>query len=102
MSFRQSADPGLRGADGLGGQRRAARWCCAGFDPDRIRLTLGLLITAGLVWVSVTEFKTLGGVSPMDPFIYVAVAASAHRLARRFVRPARRATRVDPMIAARQ
>jgi predicted permease len=66
-------------------------------------LTLGLLITAALVWVSGDGIQNvLFGVSPKDPLIYVAVAAlvAAVSLAASFV-PARRATRVDPMIALR-
>ena len=66
-------------------------------------LTLGLLITLALVWATGDGIQNvLFGVSPKDPLIYAAVAAlvAAVSLAASFV-PARRATRVDPMIALR-
>jgi putative ABC transport system permease protein len=64
---------------------------------------LGLLITLALVGAAGDGIQgVLFGVSPRDPLIYAAVVAmvATVSLAASFV-PARRATRVDPMIALR-
>ncbi|MBI1950408.1 MAG: ABC transporter permease [Acidobacteria bacterium] len=66
-------------------------------------VALGLLITLGLAAVAGDGIQSvLFGVSPRDPLIYGAVVAlvAIVSLAASFV-PARRATRVDPMIALR-
>jgi ABC-type antimicrobial peptide transport system permease subunit len=66
-------------------------------------VALGLAITLALVGVAGDGIQgVLFGVSPRDPLIYAAVAAlvAIVSLTASFV-PARRATRVDPMIALR-
>jgi len=68
-----------------------------------VGLALGLLITLGLAGAAGEGIQSvLFGVSPLDPLIYAAVAGliAAVSLAASFF-PARRATRVDPMIALR-
>jgi ABC-type antimicrobial peptide transport system permease subunit len=66
-------------------------------------LALGLLLTLGVVALAGNGIQnTLFGVSTRDPLIYGAVMTlvAAVSLIATFV-PARRATRVDPMIALR-
>jgi predicted permease len=66
-------------------------------------VALGVLITLGLVVLAGDGMQAvLFGVSPRDPLVYAAVVAlvAVISLAASFV-PARRATRVDPMIALR-
>jgi ABC-type antimicrobial peptide transport system permease subunit len=68
-----------------------------------VGVALGLLITLALVGAAGDGIQgVLFGVSPRDPIIYGAVIAlvALVSLAASFV-PARRATRVDPMIALR-
>jgi ABC-type antimicrobial peptide transport system permease subunit len=68
-----------------------------------IGLGLGLLLTLGLATIIGDGIQTvLFGVSPRDPFVYGTVAAllALASLLATLV-PARRATRVDPMIALR-
>src|SRR6059036_1478652 len=68
-----------------------------------IGVALGVLITLGLVVAAGDNMQAvLFGVSPRDPLVYagVAVLVALISLAASFV-PARRATRVDPMIALR-
>lgn len=68
-----------------------------------IGLGLGLLFTLGIAAVAGDGIQNvLFGVSPRDPVVYAAVAGvlAAASLLASFV-PARRATRVDPMIALR-
>jgi predicted permease len=68
-----------------------------------VGLALGLLITLGLAGAAGEGIQSvLFGVSPLDPLIYAAVAGliATVSLAASFF-PARRATRVDPMIALR-
>jgi len=66
-------------------------------------LTIGLLLTLGLVALGGNGIQnTLFGVSARDPLVYGAVITlvTVVSLIATFV-PARRATRVDPMIALR-
>jgi ABC-type antimicrobial peptide transport system permease subunit len=68
-----------------------------------IGVVLGVLITLALAVAAGDGMQSvLFGVSPLDPLVYAAVVAlvAIISLAASFV-PARRATRVDPMIALR-
>jgi ABC-type antimicrobial peptide transport system permease subunit len=68
-----------------------------------VGVAFGILLTLGLVGAAGDGIQTiLFGVSPRDPFVYTAVVALIAGVS--FVAslvPARRATRVDPMIALR-
>jgi ABC-type antimicrobial peptide transport system permease subunit len=106
MSFsvnQRTQELGVRMALGADSRRILRMVLRQGSMLTGIGLTLGLLITLALVYASGDGIQNvLFGVSPKDPLIYAAVAAlvAIVSLAASVV-PARRATRVDPMIALR-
>src|SRR2546426_4165718 len=106
MSFsvnQRTQELGVRMALGADNRRILRMVLGQGSVLTGIGVTLGLLITLALVGAVGDGIQSvLFGVSPRDPFIYAAVVAlvAVVSLAASFV-PARRATRVDPMIALR-
>ena len=106
MSFsvnQRTQELGVRMALGADNRRILRMVLGQGSVLTGIGVTLGLLITLALVGAAGDGIQSvLFGVSPRDPFIYAAVVAlvAVVSLAASFV-PARRATRVDPMIALR-
>ncbi|HEV8701509.1 MAG TPA: ABC transporter permease [Candidatus Polarisedimenticolia bacterium] len=106
MSFsvnQRTQELGVRMALGADSRRILRMVLRQGSVLTGVGLALGLLITLGLAGAAGEGIQSvLFGVSPLDPLIYAAVAAmiAAVSLAASFV-PARRATRVDPMIALR-
>jgi len=106
MSFsvsQRTQELGVRMALGADSRRILRMVLGQGAVQAGIGLAGGLLITLGLVLVAGDGIQTvLFGVSPRDPSIYVAVVMLVAGVS--FVAtlvPARRATRVDPMIALR-
>jgi len=106
MSFsvnQRTQELGVRMALGADSRRILRMVLRQGSILTGVGLAIGLLITLGLAGVAGAGIQTvLFGVSPLDPLAYAAVAAliALVSLAASFV-PARRATRVDPMIALR-
>ena len=106
MSFsvnQRTQELGVRMALGADSRRILRMVLRQGSILTGVGLAIGLLITLGLAGVAGAGIQTvLFGVSPLDPLAYAAVAAliAVVSLAASFV-PARRATRVDPMIALR-
>jgi predicted permease len=106
MSFsvnQRTQELGVRMALGADSRRILRMVLRQGSVLTGVGLALGLLITLGLAGAAGEGIQSvLFGVSPLDPLIYAAVAAmiAAVSLAASFV-PARRATRVDPMVALR-
>src|SRR2546426_6427725 len=94
---------GVRMALGADSQRILRMVLRQGSLLTAIGVAIGVLITLGLVVLAGDNMQAvLFGVSPRDPLAYAAVVALVVviSLAASFV-PARRATRVDPMIALR-
>ena len=106
MSFsvnQRTQELGVRMALGADSRRILRMVMRQGSVLTGVGLALGLLITLGLAGVAGAGIQTvLFGVSPLDPLAYAAVAAmiAIVSLAASFF-PARRATRVDPMVALR-
>jgi putative ABC transport system permease protein len=106
MSFsvnQRTQELGVRMALGADSRRILRMVLRQGSILTGVGVTLGLLITLALVGAAGDGIQgVLFGVSPRDPIIYGAVIAlvALVSLAASFV-PARRATRVDPMIALR-
>jgi putative ABC transport system permease protein len=106
MSFsvsQRTQELGVRMALGADSRRILRMVLGQGSIQAGIGIALGLLVTLGLVAVGGDGIQSvLFGVNVRDPLIYAAVAALVVivSLAATFV-PARRATRVDPMIALR-
>ncbi|HUD71329.1 MAG TPA: ABC transporter permease [Dongiaceae bacterium] len=106
MSFsvsQRTQEMGVRMALGADGRRILQMVLRQGTALCALGLGLGLLITLALVGVAGDGIQqVLFGVTPRDPFVYAAVVAlvTVISLAAILV-PARRATRVDPMIALR-
>ena len=106
MSFsvsQRTQEMGVRMALGADGRRILQMVLRQGTALCALGLGLGLLITFALVGVAGDGIQqVLFGVTPRDPFVYAAVVAliAVISLAAILV-PARRATRVDPMIALR-
>jgi putative ABC transport system permease protein len=106
MSFsvnQRTQELGVRMALGADSRRILRMVMRQGSILTGVGLAIGLLITLGLAGAAGEGIQTvLFGVSPLDPLAYAAVAAliGIVSLAASFV-PARRATRVDPMIALR-
>src|SRR6266850_3760970 len=106
MSFsvsQRTQELGVRMALGADSRRILAMVLRQGSLLTAIGVALGVLITLGLVVLAGDGMQAvLFGVSPRDPLVYAAVVAlvAIISLAASFV-PARRATRVDPMIALR-
>jgi predicted permease len=106
MSFsvnQRTQELGVRMALGADSRRILRMVLRQGSILTGIGLAIGLLITLGLAGAAGEGIQNvLFGVSPLDPLAYAAVAAliALVSLAASFV-PARRATRVDPMIALR-
>jgi len=106
MSFsvsQRTQELGVRMALGADSRRILRMVLGQGSTQTVLGVALGLLLTLGLVAAAGDGIQTiLFGVSPRDPLIYAAVVALV--VAVSFVAslvPARRATRVDPMIALR-
>jgi len=106
MSFsvsQRTQELGVRMALGADSKRILRMVLRQGSLQTGLGLGLGLLITLGLASVAGDGIQSvLFGVSPRDPVIYGAVAAlvAVISLVATLV-PARRATRVDPMVALR-
>ena len=106
MSFsvsQRTQEMGVRMALGADGQRILRMVLRQGTALCAMGLGLGVLITLAVVGVAGDGIQqVLFGVTPRDPFVYAAVVAlvTVISLAAILV-PARRATRVDPMIALR-
>src|SRR5262245_40901727 len=106
MSFsvsQRTQEMGVRMALGADSRRILRMVLRQGSILTLIGVALGVLITLGLVVAAGDNMQAvLFGVSPRDPLVYGAVAAlvALISLVASFV-PARRATRVDPMIALR-
>src|SRR3989441_428645 len=106
MSFsvsQRTQELGVRMALGADSRRILRMVLRQGSILTGIGVALGVLITLALVVLAGDGMQAvLFGVSPRDPLVYSAVAALVVliSLAASFV-PARRATRVDPMIALR-
>src|SRR6266850_2505807 len=106
MSFsvsQRTQELGVRMALGADSRRILGMVLRQGSLLTAIGVALGVLITLGLVVLAGDGMQAvLFGVSPRDPLVYAAVVAlvAIISLAASFV-PARRATRVDPMIALR-
>src|SRR5256712_464934 len=106
MSFsvsQRTQELGVRMALGADSRRILRMVLRQGSLLTAIGVALGVLITLGLVVLAGDNMQAvLFGVSPRDPLVYAAVVAlvAVISLAASFV-PARRATRVDPMIALR-
>jgi putative ABC transport system permease protein len=106
MSFsvsQRTQELGVRMALGADNRRILRMVLRQGSLLTAIGVAIGVLITLGLVTLAGDGMQAvLFGVSPRDPLVYAAVAALVVviSLAASFV-PARRATRVDPMIALR-
>ena len=106
MSFsvsQRTQEMGVRMALGADSRRILRMVLRQGSVLTLIGVSLGVLITLGLVVAAGDGMQAvLFGVSPRDPVVYASVAAlvALISLAASFV-PARRATRVDPMIALR-
>ncbi len=106
MSFsvsQRTQELGVRMALGADNRRILRMVLRQGLVLTGIGVALGVLITLALaVAVGDGMQSVLFGVSPLDPLVYAAVVAlvAIISLAASFV-PARRATRVDPMIALR-
>ena len=106
MSFsvsQRTQELGVRTALGADSRRILRMVLRQGSILTAIGVALGVLITLALVVAAGDGMQAvLFGVSPRDPLIYASVIAlvALISLAASFV-PARRATRVDPMIALR-
>lgn len=106
MSFavnQRTQEFGVRMALGASGRRILRMVVQQGVVQIAVGLALGLGLAFGLAVVAADGIQaTLFGVSGRDPLIYLAVGSliAAVSLAATFM-PARRATRVDPMIALR-
>jgi len=106
MSFsvsQRTQELGVRMALGADNRRILRMVLRQGSLLTAIGVAIGVLITLGLVVLAGDNMQAvLFGVSPRDPLVYAAVVALVVliSLAASFV-PARRATRVDPMIALR-
>jgi len=106
MSFsvsQRTQELGVRMALGADSRRILRMVLRQGSILTAVGVSLGVLITLGLVVLAGDNMQAvLFGVSPRDPLVYAAVVAlvAVISLAASFV-PARRATRVDPMIALR-
>ncbi|HEV8375424.1 MAG TPA: FtsX-like permease family protein [Candidatus Polarisedimenticolia bacterium] len=106
MSFsvsQRTQELGVRMALGADSRRILRMVLRQGSLVTAIGLGIGLLLTLGVVMIAGTGIQSvLFGVSARDPLIYVTVVALVGivSLAATVV-PARRATRVDPMIALR-
>jgi len=106
MSFsvsQRTQEMGVRMALGADSRRILHMVLRQGSVLTLVGVALGVLITLGLVVAAGDNMQAvLFGVSPRDPLVYASVAAlvALISLAASFV-PARRATRVDPMIALR-
>jgi putative ABC transport system permease protein len=106
MSFavnQRTQEFGVRMALGANTQRILRMVVQQGIVQIAVGLTLGLGLSLALAIVATTAIQnTLFGVSGRDPWIYMAVSAliASVSLVATLV-PARRATRVDPMIALR-
>ena len=106
MSFsvnQRTQELGVRMALGADSRRILRMVLRQGSILTGVGLAIGLLITLGLAGAAGEGIQNvLFGVSPLDPLAYAAVAAliALVSLAASFF-PARRATRVDPMIALR-
>jgi predicted permease len=106
MSFsvsQRTQEMGVRMALGADSRRILGMVLRQGSVLTLMGVALGVVITLGLVVAAGDNMQAvLFGVSPRDPLVYAAVAAlvALISLAASLV-PARRATRVDPMIALR-
>jgi ABC-type antimicrobial peptide transport system permease subunit len=106
MSFsvsQRTQELGVRMALGADSRRILRMVLGQGSVLTGIGVALGVLITLALAMAAGDGMQSvLFGVSPLDPLVYAAVVAlvAIISLAASFV-PARRATRVDPMIALR-
>ena len=106
MSFsvsQRTQELGVRMALGADSRRILRMVLRQGSVLTGVGVALGVLITLALVVLAGDGMQSvLFGVSPRDPLIYASVVAlvALISLAASFV-PARRATRVDPMIALR-
>jgi len=106
MSFsvsQRTQELGVRMALGADSRRILRMVLVQGSRLTALGVALGVLITLALVVLAGDGMQAvLFGVSPRDPLIYAAVVGlvAIISLAASFV-PARRATRVDPMIALR-
>jgi hypothetical protein len=106
MSFsvsQRTQEMGVRMALGADGRRIMQMVLRQGSALCAMGLGLGLLITLALVGVAGDGIQTvLFGVTPRDPFVYLAVVALVSLISVvAILVPARRATRVDPMVALR-
>jgi predicted permease len=106
MSFsvsQRTQELGVRMALGADSPRILRMVLGQGSMQTGVGVAFGILLTLGLVGAAGDGIQTiLFGVSPRDPFVYTAVVALIAGVS--FVAslvPARRATRVDPMIALR-
>src|SRR6266850_833736 len=106
MSFsvsQRTQELGVRMALGADSRRILRMVLRQGSILTAVGVSIGVLITLGLVVLAGDNMQAvLFGVSPRDPLVYASVAALVVliSLGASFV-PARRATRVDPMIALR-
>jgi len=106
MSFsvsQRTQELGVRMALGADSRRILRMVLRQGSILTAVGVSLGVLITLGLVVLAGDNMQAvLFGVSPRDPLVYASVVALVVliSLGASFV-PARRATRVDPMIALR-
>jgi predicted permease len=106
MSFsvsQRTQELGVRMALGADARRIQQMVLRQGSTLCALGLGLGIALTLALVAVMGSGIQTvLFGVTPRDPFVYAAVAALVALISLAAILvPARRATRVDPMVALR-